>query len=138
MDSNICFFLRPAGGFRMFRMSLLAITVWTVSLRAQLPPEKAEASFKVSEGLELKLWAAEPLCVNPTSMDIDHKGRVWYCESINYRQKLNGQKKMRRPEGDCIVILEDTKGDGKADKRTIFYQAPEIHAPLGIAVAPYQ
>ena len=44
---------------------------------------------------------------------------------------------MRRPEGDCIVILEDTKGAGKADKRTIFYQAPDFIAPLGICVAPY-
>ena len=74
--------------------------------------------------------------VNPTCMDIDHKGRVWVCESVNYRQKLRGQKLMRRPEGDRIVILEDTKGTGKADKVTVFYQAPEIHAPLGIAVLP--
>jgi putative membrane-bound dehydrogenase-like protein len=70
-------------------------------------------------------------------MDIDHKGRVWICESINYRQKLRGEKKMRRPEGDRILLLEDSKGTGRADKVTVFYQAPEIHAPLGIAVLPH-
>ncbi len=39
------------------------------------------------------------------------------------------------PKGDRIVILEDSKGTGKADKATVFYQAPEFLAPLGIAVA---
>src|SRR5262245_5878785 len=118
-------------------LSLLVVAFVAGPALAQVAPEKALATFKTSPGLEVTLWAAEPLCVNPTCMDIDHKGRVWYCESINYRQKLRGEKKMRRPEGDCIVILEDTKGEGKADKRTIFYQAPEMHAPLGIAIAPY-
>lgn len=42
---------------------------------------------------------------------------------------------MNRPEGDRIVILEDTDGDGKADKAATFYQAPDFIAPLGIAVA---
>ncbi|MBI3407266.1 MAG: c-type cytochrome [Planctomycetes bacterium] len=130
---------RPSITFNRLSMALLLLLVSAPSspVSAQLPPEKAEQSFKVSDGLELKLWASEPLCINPTCFDIDHKGRVWYCESVNYRQKLFGQKKLRRPEGDCIVILEDTKGAGKADKRTIFYQAPDFIAPLGIAVAPY-
>lgn len=109
----------------------------STAAHAQLPPEKALQSFKVSDGLELSLWASEPLFVNPTCMDIDHKGRVWICESINYRQKLRGDKKMRRPEGDRILILDDTKGAGKADNVTVFYQAPEIHSPLGIAVQPH-
>src|SRR6185369_3018530 len=101
----------------------------------------------VTGGLQMTLWASEinpldpkakePFMVNPTCMDIDHKGRVWICESINYRQKLRGEKKMRRPEGDRILVLEDTKGTGHADKVTVFYQAPEVHAPLGIAVVPH-
>src|SRR5205085_10129857 len=80
------------------------------------------------------LWASEPLFVNPTSMDVDHLGRVWVCESVNYRCRLFG-KPLRRPEGDRILILEDSRGTGRADKVTVFYQAPEILAPLGIAVA---
>lgn len=123
---------------------LRAVPILSVSLllfpstgQAKLPPDKAAQTFQVSKGLEYTLWAAEPLCVNPTSMDVDHRGRVWYCESINYRQKLRGQKVMRRPEGDRIVVLEDSKGDGKADKATVFYQSPEVHAPLGVAVYPY-
>ncbi len=104
---------------------------------AQLPPDKALSKFKVSDGLEITLWASEPMFVNPTCIDIDHKGRVWVCESVNYRMKLRGQTKMRQPEGDRIVVLEDTKGAGRADKVTVFYQSPEIICPLGIACAPY-
>src|SRR5262245_28786149 len=103
---------------------------------AQVPPDKALATFKVSSGLEISLWAAEPLFVNPTCMDIDHKGRVWVCESVNYRTKLGGRP-LNRPEGDRILILEDTTGAGKADKVTVFYQSPQTLAPLGIAVAPH-
>jgi putative membrane-bound dehydrogenase-like protein len=105
------------------------------NVQAQLPPEKAAATFTVADGLEMSLWAAEPLFVNPTCIDIDHKGRVWVCESVNYRNKLHGKKKLNRPEGDRIVILEDSKGTGKADKAITFYQAPDFLAPLGIAVA---
>ena len=42
------------------------IPAFASSANAQLPPEKAETSFKVSDGLEFKLWASEPLFVNPT------------------------------------------------------------------------
>jgi putative membrane-bound dehydrogenase-like protein len=105
-----------------------------IAAPTQVPPEKVESTFTVADGLEFKLWASEPLFVNPTCMDIDHKGRVWVCESVNYRHKLHG-KKPNREEGDRIVILEDTKGTGKADKAITFYQSPELLAPLGIAVA---
>src|SRR5437588_6521905 len=97
-------------------------------LSAQVPPEKAEATFKVSDGLSFSLWASEPLFVNPTCMDIDHKGRVWVCESVNYRNRLRGFAKLTRPEGDRIVILEDSKCTGRADRATTFYQAPELLA----------
>ncbi len=121
---------------RCLRAALLALLVLVPArVRAQVPPAKAEATFKVVDGLEMKLWASEPLFVNPTCMDIDHKGRVWVCESVNYRNRLRGFKKLTRPEGDRIVILEDTKGTGRADKATTFYQSPDILAPLGIAVA---
>src|SRR6516165_67283 len=88
---------------------------------AQVPPEKALATFTVHDPeLELSLWASEPLFANPTCIDIDHKGRVWVCESVNYRHKLH-HRPPNRPEGDRILILEDTKGTGKGDKVTTFY-----------------
>src|SRR2546423_7262654 len=116
-------------------LSLGLVPALVPAAAAQLPPEKALQTFTVSDGLEISLWASEPLFVNPTCIDIDHKGRVWVCESVNYRNKLRGLKTLNRPEGDRIVILEDTTGSGKADKATTFYQSPEMLAPLGVAVA---
>jgi putative membrane-bound dehydrogenase-like protein len=114
---------------------LLAALLFVPSVvRAQVAPDKVIPTFKVVDGLQLELFAAEPMLVNPTSMDIDHKGRVWVAEAVNYRRK-NFNRPILRPEGDRIVILEDTDGDGKADKSTVFYQGPELYGPLGIAVA---
>src|SRR5260370_34407971 len=88
--------------------------------------------FSVGEGLEASLFAAEPMGRNPTDMDIDERGRVWITEGINYRvwQKWG----ILQPEGDRIVILEDSDCDGLADKATVFYQDPSINAALGICV----
>jgi putative membrane-bound dehydrogenase-like protein len=103
------------------------------SLPAQFTPEVALTKFTVAPGLEISTWASEPLLVNPTCIDVDEGGRVWVCESVNYRTKLRG-KPLNRPEGDRILVLEDTKGTGKADKVHVFYQAPDVLAPLGICV----
>ncbi len=83
--------------------------------------------------LELTLFASEPMMTNPTNMDIDDKGRVWICEGYNYRNKLNPRNPYEK-KGDRILIMEDTDGDGKADKSTVFYQGEDINAALGIAV----
>ncbi len=57
--------------------------------------------------------------LSPSNIDIDHLGRVWVCEVVNYRS-VNGS----RPEGDRILVLEDTDGDGKADKTTRLLSGP--------------
>jgi putative membrane-bound dehydrogenase-like protein len=62
-------------------------------------------------------------------MDVDAKGRVWVTEGWNYRAS-----RLRPKEGDRIMILEDTDGDGKADKATTFYQGTDINSALGICV----
>lgn len=112
---------------------LLGVVVAVAPAHAQVEPQKANSRLNATEGLELTLWASEPLFVNPTCMDIDERGRVWTCESVNYRDTLRN-KPLRRAEGDRILILEDTTGSGKADKVTVFYQDKSILAPLGIAV----
>lgn len=98
----------------------------------KLLPENALKGIMVAEGLEATLFASEPVITNPTNIDIDHRGRVWVCEAYNYRPEITGNAP--KAEGDRIVILEDTDGDGKSDKSTIFYQGPELNAPLGIWV----
>jgi putative membrane-bound dehydrogenase-like protein len=95
----------------------------------QNPPPMPLDSFVLPEGLEITAWAASPDLFNPTNLDIDHKGRVWVTEGVNYRGKAG-----RQPGGDRIVILEDTDGDGKCDSSKTFWQDPELLSPLGIAV----
>lgn len=102
---------------------------------AQLGPEATLKSFTVAPGLEATVWASEPLFVNPTTLTIDHKGRVWVCEAVNYRNRLRGKPPTRK-EGDRVLVLEDTDSDGKADKVTTFYQSSEVESPLGIAILP--
>lgn len=87
----------------------------------------------LDERLQLTLFASEPMLTNPTNMDIDDRGRVWITEAYNYRIQLN-PKNPTKAEGDRILILEDTNGDGQADKSTVFYQGTDINAALGIAV----
>ena len=108
----------------LFALSGASCTYWK--------PIPAEG-FDVAEGLEMTLWAAEPLLVNPTNFDIDERGRIWLIESVNYRSDLK-RKPKNDPAGDRIVILEDTDGDGRADTRKIFDQRPDMLAPLGISV----
>ena len=85
--------------------------------------------------LEATLWAESPTFNNPTNMDIDAKGRVWITEAVNYRKFNNkAETRLDHPEGERIMILEDTDGDGKADNSKVFVQDPDLVSPLGIAV----
>ena len=88
--------------------------------------------LKPAEGLEVTLFASEPMVVNPTNIDIDARGRVWVAEGANYRLWQKWGK--LRPGGDRIVILEDTNLDGVADRQKIFYQGDDVNAALGICV----
>ncbi len=99
-------------------------------------PEAARDSvkrFTVADGLEVSLFASEPMVRNPTDMDVDARGRVWITEGVNYRSTFQ-KWGILQAAGDRIVILEDTKGNGVADKETVFYQDPSINAALGICV----
>jgi putative membrane-bound dehydrogenase-like protein len=114
--------------------ALLTVVLAAPFAFAQKSPEETVKSMTVADGLQVELFAAEPMLINPTSIDVDHLGRVWVCEAVNYRRKNFGRP-ILRPEGDRIVILTDTRGEGKADQSTVFYQGPELYGPIGIAVA---
>jgi putative membrane-bound dehydrogenase-like protein len=85
--------------------------------------------FVTDPALEVTLWATTPQLFNPTNMDIDHAGRVWVTEGVNYRGN-NG----RRKAGDRVVVLQDTNGDGRCDQSHTFVQEEGFIAPLGLAV----
>jgi putative membrane-bound dehydrogenase-like protein len=101
-----------------------------VQAQATEPPVQIPLNlFQVPEGLEVTLWAASPLLHNPTNIDIDREGRIWVAEGVRYRSHH-----ARQPEGDKIVVLQDSDGDGKADKTHTFVQEPALIAPLGVSV----
>src|SRR5437879_10503359 len=78
-----------------------------------LSPDESVRRMKVADGFEVKLFAAEPMVVNPVAMTIDERGRVWVIECFEYPKRTPPGKMPR----DRTVILEDTDGDGLADKR---------------------
>ena len=89
-------------------------------------PEVERKSFVVAPGFEVNLYAADPLLAKPIQMNFDPAGRLWVASSETYPQIKPGDK-----ANDKIVVLEDTDGDGKADKTTVF--ADGLLIPTGLA-----
>ncbi|MCA9060705.1 MAG: PQQ-dependent sugar dehydrogenase, partial [Planctomycetaceae bacterium] len=117
-----------------FAMMALCLLPLIPPTRAQESPEESLLTLHVKEGLEVSLWASEPLVNNPTSMEIDSLGRVWIAEGLNYRMQQRTFDGLNRIEGaDRIKILTDTDGDGVADQATVF--ADNLFpVPLGLAI----
>ena len=92
-------------------------------------PEFAVSGLKVAEGMKATLAASEPSLYSLTNLDVDHRGRVWVCEVMNYRKHAN-----KRPKGDRILILEDTNQDGIMDSQKVFYQGNDVDSAMGICV----
>src|SRR5262245_47708951 len=78
-------------------------------------PEIERRSLQVAEGFEVNLFAADPLLAKPIQINFDAAGRLWVACSEVYPQIKPGQH-----ANDKIIILEDTKGTGRADKTTVF------------------
>ncbi len=102
------------------------------------PPEPGEEGdtlvpedlFTIADqDLEITVWATTPMLKNPTNIDFDAEGRLWVAEGVNYRHAKNTQ-----PEGDRVVILSDSDGNGQADTSEVFTQDKNLESPLGIAV----
>ena len=92
------------------------------------------ADFTVQDGLSVTLWAEAPLFFNPTALDVDARGRIWVTEAVNYRRWNGGNTGLSHPDGDRVMVLEDTNGDGVADKSTVFAEDKDLVAPLGLCV----
>ncbi|HVR72731.1 MAG TPA: PVC-type heme-binding CxxCH protein [Planctomycetota bacterium] len=89
-------------------------------------PAEAIERMTVPEGFAVELVASEPDIVNPVAMTFDDRGRIWVAESLEYPRREAG------PGRDRIQILEDSDGDGRADRFTVF--AAGLNIPTGIAV----
>ena len=90
--------------------------------------------FDTANGFKVTVWATTPKLFNPTNFDIDADGRIWVAEAVNYRNFRNNGLGITNEEGDRVVVLQDTDGDGKADSSHTFVRDIDLVAPLGIAV----
>ena len=95
----------------------------------QLPfsPEDSMKFIQVPGEFRLELFASEPDIIKPMAFSFDERGRLWVIETLDYpNEPLRGQ-----PGDDKIKILEDTNGDGRADKVTVF--ADRLNIPTSMA-----
>ncbi len=82
-----------------------------------LSAEKAAASFRTPPGFHVSVFAAEPDVMNPIAMTWDSRGRIWVAENYTYSERaVRFDLNLR----DRVLILEDSDGDGKCDRRTVF------------------
>jgi hypothetical protein len=103
---------------------------------AGLPPEQAAKVMTVPEGFTVTLFAGEPDVHQPVAFCIDDRGRLWVAEAYCYPQRKPFPGPLlpeaERANGDRIVIFEDTDGDGKFDKRTVFMEGFNLLSGLEV------
>ena len=110
--------------FALPLLLLVALNLWGAKKNPQpiiekpFTPLEAAKTMQVPKGFNVALFAGEPDIKQPIAFCIDDRGRLWVAEANNYPDKKAGKK-------DRIIILEDTDGDGRHDKRIVFYDKLE-------------
>lgn len=129
---------------------------------AGLSPQEACEKATLPPGFRMHVFAAEPDVVQPIAFCLDHRGRVWVAEGRTYPRRQGDPPKDDRPAGadrsqptpeqlrdifggqDRILVFEDTDGDHRADKRTVFLEHLNLVSGLQvgfggvwIGAAPY-
>lgn len=95
-----------------------------------LPPAESNKLTQVPAGFEIQLFAQEPDITKPIAMAWDERGRLWIVETVDYP---NDFVETDSTANDRIKICEDTDGDGRADKFTVF--ADSLNIPTSITFA---
>ena len=109
---------------RTFNQMLETVTPTAKSAEASLK------SIRMRDGFQIELAAAEPLTMDPVCITFGHNGKLWVVEMADYPLGMDGKGKF----GGRVRYLEDTNGDGKYDKSTLFLDG--LGFPNGIA--PYK
>ncbi len=126
--------------YTLFLLSILLLSIFLLSLAAvpaaaqdnlkEVPPTDPQYELdrlNIAEGFELNLFASDPMIEKPIQMTWDEHGRLWIVGSAVYPHMLPGQE-----PNDKVFILEDTDGDGQADKSTVF--ADGLLTPTGLLI----
>jgi len=91
-----------------------------------LPPTESLRKVHVPAGFKVELVASDPMVLDPVAFDWDERGRLWVVEMADYPLGMDNNGK----PGGRVRILEDTDGDGRYDKSTLF--ADGLNFPNGI------
>lgn len=83
-----------------------------------MSPEETAKTAELPEGFRLEVFASEPEVQQPIGITFDDKGRLWVAECYTFAETpLRWDMNLQ----DRVIVLEDTNGDGKSDKRTVFW-----------------
>lgn len=128
-DNFLFYDVRPTFENELKREDIIALPPLDVVAHAGLSGEEAAKVMTLPEGFSVTLAASEPDIVRPISFTLDYKGRIWVVEAHTYP--------VRQPEGqgkDRILILEDTDGDGKLDRRTVFIEGLNLVSGIEVGM----
>ena len=136
-------------------LGLSAVVGWAEEYNPPVAPasedgQQAIGGFKVPDGVNVQLFAAEPMVANPVVFGIDHRGKVYVCETFRqqkgvednrshmswllddlslqtvddriamFRKHLGDKVSDYTKEHDRLRLIQDTNGDGVADHATVF------------------
>lgn len=96
-----------------------------------LSPEETLKTMHLPEGYHIELVASEPMINEPVTMAWDADGKLYVAEMLTYMQDVDGTDEYK--PWSRISLLEDTNGDGKMDKNSIFIDSiilPRVILPL--------
>jgi mono/diheme cytochrome c family protein/glucose/arabinose dehydrogenase len=103
---------------------------WAPDPVPYLNAEETLDTFKIAPGFRIELVAEAPMIKDPVFAEFDLKGRLWVCEFQTYMKDLDGSDEN---VGDSrVMVLEDTDGDGRMDKSTVFLD--DVINPRGLTI----
>ncbi|MDW7995259.1 MAG: c-type cytochrome [Gemmatales bacterium] len=93
-------------------------SVSSLETSGPMPAEQVAERWKLPPGFRVQVFAAEPNVRQPLALAWDDRGRLWVVENLTYADyRINFDLSLH----DRIVIFEDADGDGRADRRQVFW-----------------